>query len=316
MCEIEATTNTTAYGLAQRVQLVAGRRNASGAYKFLFSKPNEEFEYGDLRVKIHSKNFAGMVDTIYHGVMNDTLDNRSVMIKLHDATSGNDQLVTYSAGTRRYALIEVTNNARTYSTSVTKLTLAAGLEGFEFTESAGRKIRMIHNTTGSSIALNTNTMACPYTKLRILKSWDENALNVLSISNGNGTIPYTTIPAYSHVLILNSSISTDHQTGYDTYNDVFTLDTSSIPTIETGDKLPNNITLKNGVLQISNPFASDELKVSIVAANGVLVDSVTLNSSINYLKINMKDKPKGIYILNLKYKNGKTNSYKFICKNI
>ena len=111
MCEIEATTNTTAYGLAQRIQLVAGRRNASGAYKFLNTKPNNEFEYGDLRVKVHSKNFAGMVDTIYHGVMNDSLDNRSLMIELHDAASGNDQSVDYIAGTRRYALIEVTNNA-------------------------------------------------------------------------------------------------------------------------------------------------------------------------------------------------------------
>ena len=316
MCEIEATTNTTAYGLAQRIQLVAGRRNASGAYKFLYTNPNDEFEYGDLRVKIHSKNFAGMVDTIYHGVMNDSLDNRSVMIELHDAASGNDQSVDYIAGTRRYALIEVTNNARNYSTGVTKLTLATGLEGFEFTESAGRKIRIIQNTTGSSIALNTNTMACPYTKLRMLKSWEENALNVLTISNGNGTIPYTTVPAYGHVLILNSSLTADHQTGYDTYNDVFTLDTSSILTIETNDKLPDNITLKNGILQITNPSFADELKVSVVAANGILVDSFTLNSSTNNLKINMKDKPKGVYILNLKYKNGKTDSYKFIYKNI
>ena len=316
MCEIEATTNTTAYGLAQRIQLVAGRRNASGAYKFLNTKPNNEFEYGDLRVKIHSKNFAGIVDTIYHGVMNDSLDNRSVMIELHDAASGNDQSVDYIAGTRRYALIEVTNNARNYSTGVTKLTLATGLEGFEFTESAGRKIRIIQNTTGSSIALNTNTMACPYTKLRMLKSWEENALNVLTISNGNGTIPYTTVPAYGHVLILNSSLTADHQTGYDTYNDVFTLDTSSILTIETNDKLPDNITLKNGILQITNPSFADELKVSVVAANGILVDSFTLNSSTNNLKINMKDKPKGVYILNLKYKNGKTDSYKFIYKNI
>ena len=142
----------------------------------------------------------------------------------------------------------------------------------------------------------------------MLKSWDENALNVLTISNGNGTIPYTTIPAYGHVLILNSSLIADHQTGYDTYNDVFTLDASSIPTIETDDKLPDNITLKNGNLQITNPSFADELKVSVVAANGILVDSLTLNSSTNNLKINMRDKPKGVYILNLKYKNGKTDS--------
>jgi hypothetical protein len=310
MCEIEATTNTTAYGLAQRIQLVAGRRNASGAYKFLYTKPNNEFEYGDLRVKVHSKNFSGIVDTIYHGVMNDSLDNRSVMIELHDAASGSDQSVDYIAGTRRYALIEVTNNARTYATGVTKLTLVAGLEGFEFTESAGRKIRIIQNTTGSSIALNTNTMACQYTKLRMLKSWDENALNVLTISNGNGTIPYTTIPAYSHVLIINSSINSDHQTGYDTYNDVFTLNTSAIQPINTNDRLPDYITLKKGILQITNPSASDELKVSVVSANGVLVDSLTLNSSLNNFKINMLDKPKGMYVLELTSKKLRT-AYKF-----
>lgn len=312
MCEIEATANTSAFGLAHRIQLVAGRRNASGTYRPLLVMPNGEFEYGDLRVKVHSNNYAGIVDTIYHGIMNDTLDNRSVMIKLHDAESGTDQSVNFNAGTRRYALVEATNNARTFASAVTKLNLVSGLEGFEFTENSGRKIRIIQNTTGSSIALNTNTMACPYTKLRMLKSWDANALNMLVINNNVGTIPYTTMPAYSHVLIINSSISTDHQTGYDTYNDVFFLNTTAVGTTNSSNQLPNNIKFINGLLQITNPFDMNELYVSLISASGVVVENAILSKGKNKIDLSFENKPDGVYVLNCKHKNGKSHSFKFI----
>jgi hypothetical protein len=221
MTEIESSVESTVYGLAQRIQLVSGRKNASGTRKILNITDANTFEYGDLRIKIISKNYTGIIDTIYHGVMNTVDDNYAVMINLHDINSGKDIANTYPAKTRRYAFFEVTNKDRSYSTNTSRLTLSAGLEGFEFTESSGRKIRMIHNTTGSAIALNTNTMICPYGKLRMLKSWDETTLNTLTVSNGNGTIPYTSIPKYGHIVLINSDITEDQVEGFYQYNDIF-----------------------------------------------------------------------------------------------
>ena len=294
MCEIEATTNTSAYGLAQRVQLVVGRRNASGAYKFLYTKPNNEFEYGDLRVKIHNKNFVGIVDTIYHGVMNDTLDNRSVMIELHDAASGDDQLVNYIAGTRRYSLIEVTNNARTYATGVSKLTLAFGLEGFEFTESTGRKIRMIHNTTSRAIALNTNTMSCPYTQLCMLKSWDQDSPDVFTVTNNNGTIPYTTIPAYSHILIINSDISADHSPGFYTYDDIFVQQINGIKNNKNKFKWADRINISKNRVEIQQDGAFNELDLNMYDLKGSVLKKIKIKASEDSATINL---PRGVSIL-------------------
>ena len=220
MTEMEASVQSTVFGLAQRIQLVSGRLNASGTKKTLVPIDANTYEYGDLRVKIIDKNYNGTVDAIYHGVMNTVGDDRSVMLNLNDASSQGDTQFTYSAGTRRYAFFEVTNKDRSYSTNATRLTLTSGLEGFEFTESSGRKIRIIHNVTSSSIALNTNSMSCPYGRLRMLKSWDE-TLNELTVSAGSGTIPYTSIPAYGHIVIINSGIAEDYIAGVNQYSDFF-----------------------------------------------------------------------------------------------
>ena len=233
MTEIElSSTSTTAqrtvFGLAQRIQLVSGRASANtGTKKTLVAIDPNTYEYGDLRIKIISKNYDGSVSETYHSVMNTPVDDRSVLLNLNDASSQGDTQFTYPVGTRRFAFFEVTNKDRLYSTDASRLTLdlPAGLEGFEFTESSGRKIRMIHNVTNSAIALNTNSMPCPYGRLRMLRSWDE-ALNTLTVSAGIGTIPYTSIPRYGHIMIINSDIADDHIAGINQYGDFFTASLS------------------------------------------------------------------------------------------
>lgn len=312
MSEIESSITNTVYGLAQRIQLVSGRRNASGTRKTLIKVDDNTFEYGDIRLKIHAKDYVGVVDTFYHGVMNDTLDKYSAMIVLHDIKSGNDLANSYTAGTRRYALFEVTNNARSYSTGVTKLNLVAGLEGFEFQESSGRKIRMIQNITGNSIALNTNTMTSPYTLSRMLKSWDETTLIPLNVTNEKTTIPYTTIPAYGHVLIINSNINNDHLPGYDTYNDVFSGNTTDLKPIDQDNQSNINVSINNAVIQINKKNIEDKLEVSIYNSLGVLIKSISADSTSGIVKVNFSNKPKGIYILTVKTNNDKQSSYKWM----
>ncbi|MEI8272488.1 MAG: T9SS type A sorting domain-containing protein [Paludibacter sp.] len=314
MCEIENSVASSMYGLAQRIQLVSGRRNASGTRKILNKIDDNTFEYGDLRMKILAKNYAGLVDTLYHGVMNDTLDNLSVMINLHDLKSGNDVAYNYPANTRRYAFFEVTNKDRTYSTNATRVTLVTGLEGFEFQESSGRKIRMIHNVTGSSVALNSSTMSCPYQQVRLIKSWDESTLTALTITNNSTTVPYTSIPAYGHVLVINSIINDDHMGGYNTYSDIFPTSLTDINTIATDNNLKAKITVDKGIISIDKSGITEKVKLSICDIQGDIVKSLNSERSESQIKLDVKSQPKGVYFIKFKTENGCSNSYKLLLK--
>lgn len=225
MTEIANTSASTLYGLAQRIALVSYRGTAKpgdGKAARLIFVDNNTFEYNNLRLKVHAKDYAGKVDTTYYGIYSTTVptstDFGSVMIALNDAQSGSDASVSYPAGTKRYALFEVTYNGKPYSSNAIRLTLATGLEGFEFQET-GRKVRMIHNTTGSAISYS-GSMTCPFGNVRMLQSWSD-ALNQLTVSAGNVTIPAVSIPAYGNIVIVNSDIANDHTAGYNLYEDVF-----------------------------------------------------------------------------------------------
>ncbi|MEI8114567.1 MAG: T9SS type A sorting domain-containing protein [Bacteroidia bacterium] len=225
MTEITNSAASTLYGLAQRIALVSYRgtaRPGDGKAALLVMVNNNTFEYNNLRIKVLGKDFTGIVDTTYYGIYSTTIptstDFGSVMIALHDAQSGNDAAVTYPAGTKRYAFFEVTYNTKSYSSNAARLTLATGLEGFEFQET-GRKVRMIHNTTGSAISYS-GTMTCPFGSSRIIQSWND-ALNPLTIAAGNTSIPSISIPAYGNIVIVNSNISNDQTAGYLKYEDIF-----------------------------------------------------------------------------------------------
>lgn len=291
MTEIESSAQSTVFGLAQRIQLVSGRLNASGSKKTLVAIDANTYEYGDLRIKIISKNYNGSVDAIYHGVMNTVGDDRSVMLNLNDVSSQGDTQFTYPAGTRRFAFFEVTNNARSYSSNATRLTLASGLEGFEFTESSGRKVRIIHNVTNSSIALNTNVMVCPYGSLRMLKSWDETLLP-LTVSNGSGTIPYTTIPKYGHVMIINSDIAEDHSAGINQYEDFYNASLSFPRNLKVDSSVGTTINLSWKAVAGATSYVVKRASVSggsyvdvATIANAQYADSGLANNTTYYYKV-------------------------------
>lgn len=225
MTEITNSAASTVYGLAQRIALVSYRGTAKpgdGKAANLVMVDNNTFEYNNLRIKVQAKDFTGVVDTTYYGIYSTTIptstDFGSVMIALNDAQSGSDVAVTYPAGTKRYALFEVTYNTKAYSSNATRLTLASGLEGFEFQETS-RKVRMIHNTTASPMSYS-GTLTCPFGSARILQSWND-ALNPLTVSAGSTTIPSISIPTYGNILIINSAITNDQTAGYNIYEDIF-----------------------------------------------------------------------------------------------
>lgn len=284
LCEAEVTSTNSVYGFAQRIQLVSGRRNASGTRKTLITNDFNNYDYGDLRLKIHEKTYQGKVDTFYHGVMNDPLDKFSVMIELHDQQSGNDQLVNYAAGTKRYVILESTNKDRSYATAVSRLALTQGLSGFEFSEGTSRKIKIVHNISTSAITLNAHQWPATFGKVRIIRSWNETLNEIVQVTNGSASISSITIPAHSHVLFISSDKSTDMIDGFDTYENIFQKPISST-TILSNQKLNELITVSDGNLVIQQNKNYSIKTVSIHTADGKLLLQQKMDVSDQHKRI-------------------------------
>lgn len=223
MMEISTDVASNMYGLAQRLNLVSYRGTSTpgdGKAQILYRVDKDTWSYGNLRFKVHAKNYMGATDSIYHDIYgNGATDQGSCIVELHDEKSGSDLPYVYPAGTKRYAIVEAIINTKSYSSNVTKLNLIDGLNGFEFTEQAGRKIQMIHNATATAISFS-ETLSCPYGKVRVLQSWDDKTLISLNATAGSTAIPAINIPAYGNIVIVNSDIYDDQQAGYSTYDNI------------------------------------------------------------------------------------------------
>ncbi|OQA62920.1 MAG: hypothetical protein BWY38_03236 [Ignavibacteria bacterium ADurb.Bin266] len=297
LCEAEALETNSVYGFAHRVQLVSGRRNASGTRKTLITNNFQTFDYGDLRLKIHDKDYTGKVDTFYHGVMNDPLDKSSVMIELHDSQSGNDQLVTYNAGTKRFVLLESTNNARSYAQNVTKLNLLNGLSGFEFLEPSKRKIRIIYNYTGQSLFVPVQSFGSTFNRVRLIQSFNNSEEIIYANDNNSVTIPSILLPPFQHLLIISSNNEFDMQNSLDKYEDVFS---SQISTVKTKPFFKNDISLAvNGRnILIKNDNQIPLSAFSIYTLDGKILQKFELNN-FNSSYIQIPEKYSGTFLCTL-----------------
>ncbi len=221
MMEIQAQQKQSVYGLKARLLLVSGRKGVAGTRKSLVVKNSYTYDYGMLKSTIHSQNFNGIVDTQYVNIIPFTTnDDFSAEIELHDKLdSAKDVLITYPARTKRYALVEVTRFPKTISTAATYTTKDTGLVAFQFQEQLGRKVRMIHNITPIALVY-TDTMYCPFSKASLLRSWNDTVDYTLAI-NAQKSSCSITIPAYSHILWINSNLDSDHVAAHNTYTKVF-----------------------------------------------------------------------------------------------
>ena len=218
----------TAYGLAQRLVLHSfsgASKPGDGKAQSLSPEGTNTWSYGDLRLKSHGNDYGGQTNSFYFGILNgyrgmkDQDDSGSVILTFNDPAVLEGKAVSYPAGTEKHALIETTRKGKEFSTEATILALPEGLRGFEFSEE-GRNIRMIHNISPNPTEYS-GTMKAPFGQTRILASWDEGDLHPLQSMGGSVTIPRIMIPAYGHMLIINSSHAEDSKPGYLTYDKVF-----------------------------------------------------------------------------------------------
>jgi hypothetical protein len=225
---ITCDRSQNAYGLAQRLLLFSHRgtcKPGDGKAQSLVADGPDVWSYGDLRLKAHWNDYGGKPDSFYFGIMNGyggakaLDDSGTALLTLNDSAVPEGRVTSYPGGTEKHALIEATSKGKSFATDVSVLKLPDGLRGFEFSEPT-RKVRMIHNVTGSPLMYG-DTMKAPLSQTRILASWDEGDLHPLTSVGGMVTIPKISIPAYAHVLIVNSSKDDDMKPGYLDYAKVF-----------------------------------------------------------------------------------------------
>jgi hypothetical protein len=222
MMEIQANQQQKVYGLKARMLLVSGRKGVSGTKKVVQIVNRNTFKYGMLQAKIHDENFKGLIDTQYVNIIPFTTnDDFSAEIELHDAKdSANDKIITYSAGTKRFALVEITKSSNSFSTATVYPIADTALQAFQFVEQNGRKIRMVHNISSKAVTY-TDTIVCPFNQLRLLQSWNDSAVVLPSI-NAQGIATITSIvPANSHIVLVNTASSSDFSQPYQTFPSVF-----------------------------------------------------------------------------------------------
>ena len=221
MIELEAIANTTCYGLGTRFCFVGGRLGVSGKYKKLVRLNDSTYQYGLLNLKVINQDFKGRTDSVYYGIQgaaNDTLSNQ---LTLHDQLDSiTDKRINIAKGYRKKVLVEVTKSTNSFASDAAVLNVPYPLYGFQFTENNNRKLRIVHNTSANPVAY-TDTFYCNFNKTRIIKSWD-NADTSFGEARANSLVYVNVnIPAYSHILIINSSLAADTVHGFNTFDSVF-----------------------------------------------------------------------------------------------
>lgn len=221
MVELEALANSTCYGLGARFCFVGGRLGVSGKYKPLTRLNDSGYQYGLLNLRIVHQDFKGRTDSVYYGIQGGAGDTLSNQLTLHDQLdSVNDKKITVPKGYRKKVMVEVTKSTTPFAANASMLNLPYPLYGFQFTESNNRKVRIVHNVSNAPVAY-IDTFRCPYSATRILKSWNMPDSGAFHTATGSVLLLTVTIPAFGHVLILNSSQNADTVLGHNTFDSIF-----------------------------------------------------------------------------------------------
>ena len=123
--------------------------------------------------------------------------------------------------------MEVTKSTNSFASDASVLNLPYPLYGFQFTENNNRKLRIVHNTSANTVAY-TDTFYCNFNNTRIIKSWDNTDTSFGDLKANSLVSVNVNIPAYSHILIVNSALAADTVLGFNTFDSVF-VGSSDLP---------------------------------------------------------------------------------------
>jgi len=221
LVQISALQASTVYGLNARLVFTGGRRNIMGAFLPLGQPDAQTFVFGGLQARLHASSFTGPV-TSHRIPISDlaSTDDFSVLIRLHDAASGQDLPQAYPAGTRRWLLVDVARTDVPLASAVENLAPGdSQWAAFAFTEGA-RRVRIHHNLGPQARSLATS-WAPPAGSgpVSLHRSWSP---EVTPLGFGGTPVSYTLeVPGGQHVVVVAGPDPDDHHGGFLTSDDLF-----------------------------------------------------------------------------------------------
>jgi hypothetical protein len=320
-------TPATAYGLDARLIFTGGRKGIMGSYLTLTrpatvadalgtTAPND-FQFGEIRVKIAGTGAAGDVGTTFNGditsqriPIHDNIstdatiaanqDNFSELVRINEAGPTDATPVAFPAGTRRWVVLDVTRNGTAYATS-SKFNVLPENNTFavlQFNEGS-RKVRIVQNLTATPQSYSGNfVVGTTYTSTSLHRSWNS-TVSALTVTSGTAVVAET-IPAYGHVIAVNSNNANDHTSTvltakdlFSTYGDLLSLAVGSDAT-SPGYAAPFTVTSSGNTLRLTFnrvradctyyvEGSSDLATWTTVATNpGTLGQSVTVNDTATF----------------------------------
>ncbi|MEM6885283.1 MAG: Ig-like domain-containing protein [Verrucomicrobiota bacterium] len=212
----------TVYGLDTRVVLVGGRYPILGQYHDVVEVAPDDFEFGELKVRVPQTTFSGprsVQRTTVYG--SNSSDNYTALLRLHDAAdSNNDTPISYPAGTRRWALIECVHEDGDYASAVKNVKQENYSVAVLQVEESDRRFRIIQNLTNSTRTYTGNMGAVTGGTATLHKSWI-NTVDVITPAPGAQVAISIELPPYAHAIVVSSGNTTDHNGNTQYYEDLF-----------------------------------------------------------------------------------------------
>jgi hypothetical protein len=213
----------TIYGLDTRLVFSGGRLNSMGSYLDLIYDPTgKTFTFGELRAKIHAASYTGSVLQQRFGISDpNSADTYSALVRINHLDTAADVSRTFAAGAaRHWIVLDITREGAAVAPYVVNVVPGhASFAVLQFTEGA-RKVRIVQNLgatdrnyTGSFVVGTT------YPNTSLHRSWSDSVTPV-TVTSGTAAVS-SLVPAYGHMIAVNSSQPDDHTNARRTSATVF-----------------------------------------------------------------------------------------------
>lgn len=211
------------YGLDARLVLTGGRFPILGQYLDVNEVAPDEFEFGELKVRVPQTTFTGSrsVQRIAtHG--SNANDNYTALLRLHDASDlNNDTLISYPADTRRWAVIECVRTDGVFADKAINVkqnnNSVAVLQVWE----GNRRFRLVQNLTNSPRTYTGNMWGVSGGTTTMHKSWTTTAEDITPLPGQQVSLTVE-LPPYGHAVVVSSSNAADHSKNTKYFENVFT----------------------------------------------------------------------------------------------
>jgi len=221
LVQIHNEEDAGVYGLDTRIVLTGGRYPIIGTYHDVVQAASNEYDFGELSLRIGENNFGGTNTVQRIGMQNNAGDEYGAILRLHDAADwADDTLINYPAGTRRWTVIECIRGGRNFADRVINVTKNNNNVAVLQVEEAARRFRLIQNLTAFDRTYTGNFWGISGATATQHKSWT-NGVDVVTPVPGDAIAISLTIPAYAHVVVVSGGDSENHSGNQNHYEDLF-----------------------------------------------------------------------------------------------